>query len=107
VFAIRHIPKGTCVFREDDEPIVWVEKKSVEALTPPIKDLYNDFCIIHDDKYGCPKHFDALTVSWYLNHSDQPNVAADANYRFSALRDIDAGEELTVDYRTYSDAPPT
>ena len=46
-----------------------------------------------------------MTVSWYLNHSNNPNVEIDANYHFFAKRSIRRGEELTVDYRTYSDGP--
>jgi SET domain-containing protein len=40
-----------------------------------------------------------------LNDSRKANVAADKDYRFYALRDIKAGEELTSDYRTYSNQP--
>jgi uncharacterized protein len=105
VFAIRDIPKGTNVFHDDDQLITWVDKKLVENLPIPLKRFYDDFCIIKGEKYGCPRHFDALTTSWYLNHSENPNVAADENYRFYALRDIQAGEELTANYRTYSDEP--
>jgi len=104
VFAIRDIPKGAYVFT-DDEPIVWVDKSNVDLLPNALKDLYEDFSVIKDDKYGCPESFDKLTTSWYLNHSDQPNVAADRHYKFHALRDIKTGEELTVDYRTYSEHP--
>lgn len=105
VFAIRDIPKGTPVFAEDDDDIVWVDKKDTENLLPPLREFYDDFCIVKGDKYGCPKNFDTLTIAWYLNSSDKPNVAADENYRFYALRDIKAGEELTADYSTYSDEP--
>jgi hypothetical protein len=105
VFAIRDIPKGTCVFLHDDQPIVWIDRKSVDNLPLSLKKLYDDFCIVKGDEYGCPKHFDALTTSWYLNHSDEPNVAADEDYRFHAIRDIRAGEELTASYHTYSDEP--
>jgi len=105
VFAITEIPKGTYVFPDDDEAIVWVDKKDVEHLPPAIKEFYEDFAIIKGDKYGSPRHFDALTTSWYLNHSTRPNIAADKQYKFYALRDIQAGEELTADYRTYSDLP--
>jgi hypothetical protein len=105
VFAIRDIPQGTYVFSEDDEPIVWVDKRSTERTPQALKELYDDFCIIKGDKYGCPKSFDALTISWYLNDSREPSVAADKEYRFYALRDIKAGEELTADYCTYSDTP--
>jgi SET domain-containing protein len=43
-----------------------------------------------------------LTLAWYLNHSDRPNVAADKNYNFYSIRRIKKGEELTADYDTYS-----
>jgi hypothetical protein len=105
VFAVRKIPKGRYIFSEDNDPIVWVDRKSVKKLPKALKDFYDDFCIITRTKYGCPRHFDALTTSWYLNHSERPNVAADRNYRFYALRDIKAGEELTVNYKTYSELP--
>jgi|SRR5579872_851097 len=105
VFAVRHIPKGTYIFPDDNEPIVWVDKKDVENLPQAMREFYEDFSIIKGNKYGSPCHFDALTTSWYLNHSNSPNVKADRQYRFYASRDIAAGEELTSDYRTYSDLP--
>jgi hypothetical protein len=105
VFAIIDISKGSYLFSHDDQPLVWIDKKDIEGLPIPLRQLYDDLCIIKGDKYGCPRHFDLLTTSWYLNHSDEPNVAADENYLFYALRDIKAEEELTVDYHTYSDEP--
>jgi SET domain-containing protein len=105
VFAIRRIPKGSCVFGADDAALVWVSKKQIEHLPEPLKRLYNDFSVIMADRYGCPTSFNDLTVSWYLNHSENPNVTADDSFRFYALRDIEEGEELTVNYRTYSDLP--
>jgi SET domain-containing protein len=105
VFAIRDIPKGRYVFADQDETIVWLDAKVVESLSEEQKQLYKDFAIIKGGKYGCPRSFDALTTAWYLNHSDNPNVAADKDFRFYALRDIESGEELTADYRSYSDEP--
>jgi SET domain-containing protein len=105
VFAIKNIPKGTYVFRDDNQRMFWVEKSKIGRLPLVIRDLYEDFCIIKERKYGCPKSFDALTPAWYLNHSEKPNVAADSQIRFYALRNIKKGEELTADYRTYSEMP--
>ena len=105
VFAIREISQGTYVFPEDDEPIIWVQKRQTEEIPRALKNLYDDFAIIKGDKFGCPRSFDLLTMSWYLNHSAEPNLAADEGYRFHAKRKIKAGEELTVDYNTYSDQP--
>ena len=85
--------------------MVWVDKHQLDNVPAPVKKLYYDFCIVKGDKYGCPTNFNKLTISWYLNHSERPNVVIDQDSRFHALRDIDPGEELTADYRLYSDEP--
>ena len=53
--------------------------------------------------YGCIDNFTHLTIEWYLNHADNPNVYCDKEYDFYTLRDIQAGEELTSSYDTYSE----
>ena len=105
VFAIIDIPKGTYVFSDDNEAIIWIEKKVTERLSQPLKELYNDFAIVTAEKYGCPISFNRLSLSWYLNHAEEPNMTADPEFCFFATRDIKAGEELTVNYRTYSEDP--
>jgi SET domain-containing protein len=105
VFAIKKIPKGTVIFPEDQEDLVWINKSSLRGLSPEEKRLYDDFCIILGNRYGCPKSFNELTPAWYFNESAAPNVGTDNLYRFYALRDIRKGEELTVDYDAYSDRP--
>jgi len=42
-----------------------------------------------------------VRMNCYLNHSTAPNMRTRDGYVFTALRKIMAGEELTVDYRTY------
>jgi len=107
VFAIRDIPKGTNLFPGDDSKLSWKKRSALKLnmLPPEIKKLYNQFCLIKDkgETYGCPSSFNLMTVSWYLNHSKNPNVGCDEDYNFFALRDIKAGEELTADYHTYNE----
>ena len=105
VFAIKDIPKGTYIFPEDDEELIWIHKRMLADLSAEERKLYDDFCIISGDLYGCPKSFNTLTPAWYFNESSAPNVEADKDYRFYALRAITKGEELTVDYSSYSDRP--
>ena len=105
VFAIREIPKGTYIFPEDNEELVWINRSTFRNLEPEERRLYDDFCIIRGDLYGCPRSFNKLTPVWYFNESSTPNVAADEAYRFYALRDIKKDEELTADYASYSDRP--
>jgi hypothetical protein len=72
--------------------------------------LYRDFSIFNKESatFGCPTNFNRLTISWYLNQpkpGDPPNVYC-KSYNFYALRKIEVGEELTVDYSKYSDQMP-
>ena len=105
VFAIKDISKGTYIFPDDNDELVWIHKDMLRDLSAEERRLYDDFCIIRGNLYGCPQSFSRLTPTWYFNECSTPNVAADKTYRFYALRDIKKGEELTVDYSAYSDRP--
>ncbi len=107
VIAIREIPKNTPLFEFDNTEIVWVNSDQLADLPPKIKLLYEDFCVLKETSslYGCPKNFNQLTMAWYLNHSDNPNVVIDEVYNFHTKSYIQEGEELTVDYNTFSESP--
>lgn len=105
VFAIRNIPKGTMVFADDRAPYRRVPAALAKKLRTELRYLYEDFCVLEGSWYYCPRSFNLLTVSWYVNHSERPNVYLDPSrsWQWIALRRISKGEELTADYRTYSD----
>ncbi len=104
VFAIMEIPKGTYIFEPDDEDLHSIPAESVKNLPPHVVKLYRDFCVLRAGRYQCPTNFNKLTPSWFLNHSDAPNVAPDASLKFYAIRDIRADEELTANYSTYGES---
>ena len=104
VFAIRPIKQGTFVFCGDDAETIKIKVADVTGLHPNIQKLYTDFCPTEGNEYVCPENFNQLTVPWYLNHSDDPNMADNKSYQFYSLRDIAEGEELTSNYRTYDQA---
>ena len=103
VVAIRDIPAGTAIFRGESERVVWVSRAAVRRLPRALRQLYVDFAMVWGDRFGVPRTMNMLSVGWYLNHSDRPNVAADESGRFHSLRRIRKGEELTADYRTFTD----
>jgi len=110
VFAIRTIPKGTSIFPSDDDSIVWVRKSEIKRLRGDIRRIYDDFSIIKDkgETYGCPANFNRLTIAWFLNEpkaGQNPNVGCRKDYTFYALRKINVGEELTINYSTFSEKP--
>jgi uncharacterized protein len=103
VLAIRDIPAGTLVFRGEDERAVWVRRSTVRKLPRAVRALYEDFGMVDGARLGVPANLNRLSVGWYVNHSEQPNLVAGDDGRFRALRRIRAGEELTADYRTFVD----
>ncbi|MDO8466664.1 MAG: SET domain-containing protein [bacterium] len=104
VFAIRDISANTNLFEDDDVKMVTLQKPEIDAMDLETKKLYDDFCVIRGDKYICPQNFNDITVGWFINHStNNPNVRCDKNLVFHSARDIKAGEELTLDYSTYSE----
>jgi hypothetical protein len=105
VFAIRDIPKGTNVFAGDENEVGEIDKNDFAGVQSEIKKLYEDFCVWKDGKVKGPSNFNNLTVGWYVNHSDVPNVKCDEKFDFIALRLISNGEEVTADYTTYDERP--
>jgi hypothetical protein len=103
VLAVREIPAGTVIFRGESERVAWVSRAAVRRLPPAIRRLYEDFGMVEGGQIGVPPNLNMLSVGWYVNHSDRPNIEADPDGRFFALRRIRKGEELTADYRTFVD----
>jgi hypothetical protein len=109
VIAIRPIPEGTDLFANDRVPLVWVSRAELDraGLSAAQRSLYHDFGIRRGERIGCPANFNNLTPGWYLN---EPAPGAAANVRtggdlaFLAARDIAEGEELTIDYASFSGA---
>lgn len=99
VFAIRTIRRGTRIFSGDTSDMVWMRWRSLRRLPRPIWKLYEDFAVFRGAECGRPTSFNSLTVAWYSNHSDHPNVGCDEHFDFFALKDIRPGEELTTAIR--------
>jgi hypothetical protein len=106
VFAIRDIPEGTNVFAGDENEMRDIDQNDLLNLEPEIQRLYDDFCLLKDGTLKGPINFNNLTVGWYLNHSDTPNVRCDKDFDFISTRLIKKGEELTADYTTYDERRP-
>jgi FRG domain-containing protein/SET domain-containing protein len=104
VFAIRRIPAGTRLFADENEEVTWISKTSLPK-DGPLRRLYDDFAIIKGGRYGCPTSFNRLTPAWFLNEAKKPNIRCDENYDFYTIREIRRGEELTVNYETFSEYP--
>lgn len=56
------------------------------------------YCVSVKGGYSCPVDFRRMSVGWYLNHSDKPNLASSDGDNYYATKNIRKGEELTIDY---------
>ncbi len=104
VFAIRDIPKGVNPFQNcDDSEAVAFMPGELAAVHPAVVRYLKDICVYRKRLYYVPAcGLNRIDQSYYLNHSKAPNMAAQRGGQFFvAVRDIPAGEELTVDYDTY------
>ena len=91
VFATHAISAGTQVFAGMYSPRKW-----------RIKDIPAEFvkyCILlNEEECLGPERFDRMEIAWYVNHSDQPNIERRSDNDVIACRDIQAGDEILLDY---------
>jgi SET domain-containing protein len=109
VFAMRDIPKGAELFKTFLDyqltPIPMDLIANDKKISKEIKDFACDMYPIHQGNlYAYRAGLNAIDISFFINHSDHPNVATKKdNGSFFAARKIKKGEELFSDYRTYSE----
>lgn len=105
VFAIRPIPKGINPM-EETRTTIFITRSASEILDNPdisdsVKKLVKDLCPQNGDKFDTPDHsLNACGIAWYLNHSETPNMIENDG-DFYTMREIQEGEELTVNYAAY------
>jgi SET domain-containing protein len=105
LFATAPIRQGEIVWRKEaDEK--YYSQAQIDQLTPEQKKNFYRYCyqVGTDQFYGTPTG-NANDDADYMNHSCDPNTWFEADGSMTALRDIAAGEEITIDYAT-SEARP-
>lgn len=99
VFALVNIPKHKTLFSDlkpDELRIGWDE---VNNLPDQITDYLSRICISDKDGFKLSRTVSEINISYFVNHSDDPNVMYDQTYdRYITIRDISEGEEILVKY---------
>ena len=111
LFARQPIGRGALLFSEDD----WVDEAEarafsilpaaqIEKLSPALRGVFL--------RYGYNTTLDQVTGTFhpeavrhpvnFINHSCEPNLGYDGVHAIIALRAISPGEEIRMDYGTYS-----
>jgi hypothetical protein len=94
-----NIPKHKTLFSDlkpDELHIGWDE---VSNLPDQITDYLSRICISDRDGFKLSRTVSEINISYFVNHSDDPNVMYDQTYdRYITIRDISEGEEILVKY---------
>jgi SET domain-containing protein len=97
VFTAEDVPAGTTIW-EFTEGVDWrIEAHELAAFPEPYQAMLRHYC------YRAPAGTYVLCGdnAKFMNHSDQPNCDDPEGPRTVANRDLEPGEELTCDYRTF------
>jgi SET domain-containing protein len=100
VFALRDIPKGTKPLKS---MVTHKEKKfsrtEIKDVPGSVRKHLADFCLVEGGRVFVPQiGMNAVNISTYLNHSKTPNLFFNKEEVLEALRDVQRGEEMTIDY---------
>jgi SET domain-containing protein len=67
----------------------------------PDKKMRDKFCIKTKKGWWCPPDFGRMSMWWYVNHSDRPNVTCKRD-SYKALKNLKPGDEITTDYNEFN-----
>ncbi len=102
LFAKQRIPKGTKIWTFHPGFDQEFDPAQVESLPEAARRLVYRYCYINEDT---GKIVLCADDARFMNHSDDPNatslVEGDEEGSTVAVRDIEPGEEITVDYYEY------
>lgn len=92
-FAAEKILRGEVVAIRSGHIVEFEEAMRLDQFV-------GDFSLqLSDDHFLCPKTKEEVdNIAIYINHSCDPNVGMDGQISYVAMRDVQAGEELCLDY---------
>ena len=98
LFADQFILKGTLVWKFQEGFDLLLAEEEVEKLSEPAKEQFYNYAYL-DKKHG--KYLLCSDDGRFFNHSDTHNCDERIDDLTTAVRDIEEGEELTVNYRDF------
>jgi uncharacterized protein len=104
LFADEKIPKGTITWKFDSQFDIVFDPKDVAAMSKYKQDMINTYAYLSKES---GKYVYSIDDSRFTNHSSKdPSVGTvaltgEVETCGIALRDIEIGEELTINYRLF------
>jgi len=104
VFAIRDIPENiNPFFGIPDQKWLRFSMDDLGEIDKNIMEMIDDYFVIEkDETINIPEYgLNGMDMSFFVNHSDTPNLVTHEGRYFLTARKIKKGEELTVGYDAY------
>jgi SET domain-containing protein len=99
LFADSHLDAGTVVIRLGGRLVSTDELRRLFAEAASSNEYIDTFAVGDDCHIVLPQH----TAAHFGNHSCDPTMWPVSAFELAARHDVEAGEELTVDYGLISD----
>lgn len=100
VFALIDINKGEEIFPDIEPDSLLIEWSNFNNDT--IKEYLSKLCNTNEQGVFLSRRPNEINVSYYINHSDKPNVYHDLQQdKYFCLNDIKANEELVCEYNVF------
>ena len=101
LFSKNLIRKGSVFWKHDHIIDGWVDIVSAEKPQYDVFLEHMDYFYCYDETLDLYiRHADNII---FINHSETPNLTSPSKYVHIASRDIEKGEELTLNYRDICD----
>lgn len=104
VFAVRDIPENiNPFFGIPDQKWLRFSMDELGEIDKNIMEMIDDFFVIEkNNTINIPEYgLNGMDMSFFVNHSDSPNLVTREGRYFFTARKIKKGEELTVGYDAY------
>ena len=98
VFAKEYIKKDTIIWEFIEGLDIKIHKDNLEKLNNTQKNFVDVYFWKEDDHY-----YSSCDHSVFQNHSSNPNSITSGSLYMVASKDIEVGEELTVNYSHFDD----
>lgn len=98
LFANQFIPNGTIVWKYQEGFDLLLSKEDTEKLSDPSKEQFYNYAYL-DKKHN--KYMLCSDDGRFFNHANNFNCDERVDDVTTATRDIEMGEELTVNYKDF------
>jgi len=98
LFALRHLKKGTVINKEFNGGEEFFTKDAYKKLDVVTKRVVNAFGTrVYDGFYIIP-NMNYMPISWFANHSCDPNAGFDKKLNIALIKNVKSGDEIFHDY---------